>query len=105
AICDSLLKYWGNPKHSSLLATLLDPRLKKICPMSSRLRETAIRVCRQELDNITDTIPIQTASSNVTSTNQVNKLNLSKKYDAIINTIKEMPEFILKLVLSLLHTI
>ncbi|CAG8791124.1 14991_t:CDS:1, partial [Cetraspora pellucida] len=44
-----------------------------MCPMSSYLRETAIRVCHQELENITDTIPIQIASStssSITSTNR-----------------------------------
>ncbi|CAG8652506.1 15998_t:CDS:2 [Cetraspora pellucida] len=67
AICDSLWKYWGNLKHTCLLATLLDPKLKRMHPISSHLRETAIRVCHQELENITDTIPIQITSSTSSS--------------------------------------
>ncbi|CAG8740924.1 18491_t:CDS:2, partial [Racocetra fulgida] len=64
AIYNSLWKYWGDPKYAGLLATLLDPRLKKMHVFSNYLKNEAIRICREELDKITiDAAPIQSTAS------------------------------------------
>ncbi|CAG8629776.1 15036_t:CDS:2 [Dentiscutata erythropus] len=72
AIYHSLWRYWDNPSNIGLLATLLDPRLKRMQPWPAYLHEDTIKECREQLNTIITDEPIQatTSSSTITSTNR-----------------------------------
>ncbi|CAG8727724.1 5373_t:CDS:2, partial [Dentiscutata erythropus] len=66
-IYNSLQKYWGNRNNAGLLATLLDPRLKKMRPWPNYIKEKTIRLCCKELDTIANDRSLSIATSPATT--------------------------------------